>query len=107
MPEQSVSSYEQRIIAAALKLAENAEDPNASSEAVSEIVLCARGMLRRAQREPLEDLRLGQAIPDSVGPCSRCGGEGAVPLPSGNRLCRACVSDLMRYVRDEDEGGER
>jgi hypothetical protein len=54
--EQSYSSYEERILAAALKLAESPDDPNASSEAVSEIVLCARGILRRAPRDPDDDI---------------------------------------------------
>lgn len=56
------TSYEKRILAAALRLAESAEDPNASSEAVSEIVFCARGILRRQKRESLEHLQLGQVI---------------------------------------------
>ncbi len=47
MNENNVSSYEERILAAAVRLAQSADDPNASSEALSEIVLCARGMLRR------------------------------------------------------------
>lgn len=106
MVEQSLSSYEQRILAAALKLAESAEDPDASSEAISEIVYCARGMLRRKQQEPLDGLRLGQAIPETIGPCSRCGGQGAVPLPSGNRLCNECVRELLKRERDS-QGGER
>ncbi len=62
---ESLSSYEQRIIAAALRLAENADDPSASSEAVSEIVMCARGMLRRRKVEPVEDLQLGYATPEA------------------------------------------
>ena len=105
MVEQSLSSYEHRILAAALRLAESADDPAASRDALSEIVLCARGMLRRKQQEPVQDLKLGHALPETVGPCSRCGGLGAVPLPSGNRLCKACVSALLR--RERDEGGER
>ncbi len=83
---ESQSSYEQRIIAAALKLAENADDPNASSEAVSEIVMCARGMLRRKKRESLEGLQLGYATPEA-----------------------RRIYDLGQEPKDDDdaEGGER
>ena len=50
------SSFEERILAAALRLAQSADDPQASSEAVSEIVLCARGMLRRAPPDPADNI---------------------------------------------------
>lgn len=54
----SESSYEERIIQAALRLADAGEDHNAAGEAMSEIVLCARGMKRRKQSEDGEARRV-------------------------------------------------
>lgn len=55
------SSFEDRILAAALRLAQADDDPSEAGEAVSEIVRCARGMLRRlpeaAQPETIEGRR--------------------------------------------------
>lgn len=54
--DENYSSYEERILSAALRLAQSADDPNVSSEAVSEIVLCARGMLRRVPPDTAYDI---------------------------------------------------
>ena len=56
MTEQNFSSYEERILAAALRLAQAGDDPNVAGDAVSEIVRCARGMLRRVPPDPADNI---------------------------------------------------